>query len=41
MPFEEGEMTLKVYNSLTRQEEEFVPMHEGRVSIYVCVPTDY
>ncbi len=34
-------MTLKVYNSLTRQKEEFVPMHEGYVSIYVCGPTVY
>ncbi len=34
-------MTLKVYNSLTRQEEEFVPLHEGRVGIYVCGPTVY
>ena len=34
-------MTLKVYNSLTRQKEEFVPLHEGRVGIYVCGPTVY
>ncbi len=34
-------MTLKVYNSLTRQEEEFVPLHEGRVGMYVCGPTVY
>jgi cysteinyl-tRNA synthetase len=34
-------MALKVYNSLTRQKEEFVPVHEGRVGIYVCGPTVY
>jgi cysteinyl-tRNA synthetase len=34
-------MTLKVYNSLTRQKEEFVPLHEGQVGIYVCGPTVY
>ena len=34
-------MTLRVYNSLTRQKEEFVPVQEGRVGIYVCGPTVY
>ena len=34
-------MTLKVYNSLTRQKEDFVPLHEGRVGMYVCGPTVY
>jgi cysteinyl-tRNA synthetase len=34
-------MTLKVYNSLTRQKEEFVPVQEGRVGMYVCGPTVY
>ncbi len=34
-------MALKVYNSLTRQKEEFVPVQEGRVGIYVCGPTVY
>jgi len=34
-------MTLKVYNSLTRQKEEFVPAQEGRVGMYVCGPTVY
>jgi len=32
-------MTLTVYNSLTRQKEEFVPLHEGEVHMYVCGPT--
>jgi cysteinyl-tRNA synthetase len=34
-------MTVKVYNSLTRQKEEFVPVQKGRVGIYVCGPTVY
>ena len=34
-------MTLYVYNTLTRQKEEFVPLHEGRVNMYVCGPTVY
>ncbi len=33
--------SLKVYNSLTRKKEEFVPLHEGRVGMYVCGPTVY
>lgn len=32
---------MQVYNSLTRRKEEFVPVHEGRVHIYVCGPTVY
>ena len=34
-------MPLQVYNSLTRQKELFVPLHEGRVMMYVCGPTVY
>ena len=34
-------MGLRVYNSLTRKKEEFVPLHEGRVHMYVCGPTVY
>jgi cysteinyl-tRNA synthetase len=34
-------MTLTVYNYLTRRKEEFKPIHEGFVSIYVCGPTIY
>ena len=34
-------MTLKVYNYMTRQKEEFKPLHEGRVGIYVCGLTVY
>lgn len=32
---------MKVFNSLTNKKEEFVPLHEGEVSIYVCGPTVY
>jgi len=34
-------MELKLYNSLTRRLEEFKPLKEGRVGIYVCGPTVY
>ena len=34
-------MTLTLYNTLTRQKEEFKPLHEGRVGMYVCGPTVY
>lgn len=34
-------MSLKVYNRLTRQKEEFVPLVEGQVRMYVCGPTVY
>jgi cysteinyl-tRNA synthetase len=34
-------MALAVYNYLTRRKEEFEPIHEGYVSVYVCGPTVY
>lgn len=34
-------MKMKIYNTLTRKKEEFVPIREGEVSIYVCGPTVY
>ena len=34
-------MPLVVYNTLTRQKEEFVPLAAGRVHMYVCGPTVY
>ena len=33
--------TLRVYNDMTRQKEEFVPLHPGKVGIYVCGVTPY
>ena len=32
---------LKIYNTLTRQKEEFKPLHPGVVNMYVCGPTVY
>lgn len=34
-------MALTLYNSLTRQKEEFIPLEPGHVGIYVCGPTVY
>lgn len=34
-------MSLKIYNTLTRKKEDFKPLHEGVVGIYVCGPTVY
>ena len=32
---------MKIFNTLTRTKEEFVPINEGKVGIYVCGPTVY
>ena len=32
---------MKLYNSLTRSKDEFVPNEEGKVNIYTCGPTVY
>ncbi|MGA0795047.1 MAG: cysteine--tRNA ligase [Quisquiliibacterium sp.] len=32
---------LRIYNSLTRQKEEFVPLEPGRIRMYVCGMTVY
>jgi len=34
-------MTLKVYNTLTRQKEDFNPIEDGKVKMYVCGMTVY
>jgi cysteinyl-tRNA synthetase len=34
-------MTIQVHNVLTRQKEEFKPIHPDRVAMYVCGPTVY
>ena len=34
-------MTIKFYNSLTNQKEDFVPIREGEVGVYVCGMTVY
>ncbi|MCU0259330.1 MAG: cysteine--tRNA ligase [Solirubrobacteraceae bacterium] len=32
---------IRLYNSLSRQKEEFVPREEGKVGVYCCGPTVY
>ncbi len=32
---------MQLYNTLTKQKEEFVPLHTGKVGMYVCGPTVY
>ena len=32
---------MKIYNTLTKKKEEFVPLEEGKVKMYVCGPTVY
>ena len=34
-------MALKIFNTLTRKKEKFVPLKKGEVGIYVCGPTVY
>lgn len=32
---------MKIYNTLTKKKEEFIPLEEGKVKMYVCGPTVY
>jgi cysteinyl-tRNA synthetase len=32
---------MKIFNTYTNQLEDFVPIHEGKVNMYVCGPTVY
>jgi cysteinyl-tRNA synthetase len=32
---------LKIFNTMTQKKEEFKPMHENRVKLFVCGPTVY
>jgi cysteinyl-tRNA synthetase len=34
-------MSLKIYNSLSREKQEFTPPPRGKIGIYVCGPTVY
>jgi len=34
-------MSLKIYNTLTREKEAFIPLKNGEVGMYVCGPTVY
>jgi cysteinyl-tRNA synthetase len=38
---EENSLSLKVYNTLYRKKQDFVPVYDGRVRMYVCGPTVY
>ena len=32
---------LKIYNSLTKKKENFIPINKGKIGMYVCGPTVY
>ena len=32
---------MKIYNTLTRQKETFIPLEENKIKMYVCGPTVY
>jgi cysteinyl-tRNA synthetase len=34
-------MALRIYNTLTGKKEDFVPLHDGKVNMYVCGVTVY
>ena len=34
-------MSIKIYNTLSKQKEEFKPLEPGKVKMYVCGPTVY
>lgn len=34
-------MAVKIYNTLTKKKEDFIPLEEGKVKMYVCGPTVY
>ena len=38
---ERGGYKMKLYNTLTRKKEEFKPIEDGKVTMYVCGPTVY
>ncbi|MDF2800715.1 MAG: cysS, partial [Anaerocolumna sp.] len=35
------DINMKIYNTLTKKKEEFIPLEEGKVKMYVCGPTVY
>lgn len=41
MTTQPGPKPLRIFNTLTRAVEPFVPIHEGKVSLYTCGPTVY
>ena len=30
---------MKIFNTMTKKKEEFIPLEEGKVKMYVCGPT--
>lgn len=34
-------MSIRIFNTLSREKEEFIPLEEGKVKMYVCGPTVY
>ena len=34
-------MTLKIYNTMARKKQEFIPVEDGKAKIYACGPTVY
>ena len=30
---------MKIYNTMSKKKEEFIPLEEGKVRMYVCGPT--
>ena len=36
-----GDERMKIYNTLTKKVEEFIPNEEGKVKMYTCGPTVY
>ncbi len=34
-------MSIKIYNTLSKQKEDFIPLEPGKVKMYVCGPTVY
>ena len=32
---------MKFYNTLTKKKEEFIPLEEGKVKMYVCGPVPF
>jgi cysteinyl-tRNA synthetase len=34
-------MAIQLYNTMTRKKEQFIPLEEGKVKMYVCGPTVY
>ena len=37
----EKKENMRIYNTLTKKKEEFIPLEEGKVKMYVCGPTVY